>query len=147
MKYYTLKFVLAFVGYCLREQPSDLRRAILVFEEEFNCRLPKDFDLFRMIVVISAEYGITTDEFRSSFKYGKLGEARQMLCAILSTYNLKPRIIAEMTGYTQSRVINSIRTANERGITELLNKIKKDYENTMSTNPATPALGTVDYSS
>lgn len=118
MKMYTLKFVIAFSEKVRDEQPQDLRRFIVKFEEEYYRELPDDFNIENLVSIICEVFGISEDEFHSHFKYGELGAARQVMCYILSLYNLKSREISEMTGYSQPRVINSILNIKQSMLSE-----------------------------
>ena len=110
MKMYSLPFVLRFAEAVRDNNTKDLRREIVRFEQEFYRILPDDFDISKLVEIICKEFEVSEDEFHSPFKYGKIGAARQAICYILSLYNLKSKEIAEMTGFTSSRVINSIKT-------------------------------------
>ena len=121
---YTLKFTLAFAKAAQTEQWQDLRKHIVKFEDKFNQRLPKDFEMTTFVSTVCEVFDISEKEFYSQFMYGDLGAARQAACYILrDTYNVKARDIAAMTGYTPSRIINATRAVQNSNKTDLFEKI------------------------
>jgi chromosomal replication initiation ATPase DnaA len=119
-----LRFVLGFAQWVKDERPADLRSAIVKFENGYKRTLPGDFDYMRLIEVVCEVYGITEDEFHSDFRYGFLGTARQVVCYVLSLYNLTTSEISKMTGFSPSRVVKSVKTIkNKENAENLANDI------------------------
>jgi len=77
-------------------------------EEEMSRILPDDFDFARLKEIVCDVYGVSIDEFDSSFRYGNLGNARQALCYAMYYLGARNKQIAEATGFMPARISNSV---------------------------------------
>jgi len=77
-------------------------------EEEMSRILPDDFDFARLKEIVCDVYGVSIDEFDSSFKYGNLGKARQAICYVLYYLGARNKQVAEITGFQKGRISNSV---------------------------------------
>jgi len=125
MKMYSLKFTLAFSEKVRDENIQDLRRAIIKFEDEFYRTLPMNFEMNRLVSIICEVFSITEEEYHSNLKYGQLGIARQVVCFVLSLYNVRSREISQLTGYSQPRVIGAVKRMKMTDDPEIIDKIEQ----------------------
>ena len=84
------------------------------------------FDLDKLIEMICNEYGYTPEELRSSFRYGKLPETRQLLFLVLDGLGATNLQISQMTGYKKSRI--SVDSKRARYLVESQITFRKTYE-------------------
>ena len=73
----------------------------------------KTFPADRAVNMICRDYGITPAELLSSYKYGKLPEARKLYCKVLKSLGARNQDIAKITGFSPSRVTLTIIAANK----------------------------------
>lgn len=91
----------------------EFRSALYRTEQEQNSSFPESFDYDRLVSYVCDEYGISTDEYESGFKYGNLGKARQTVCFIMSVLGAKNIRISNVTGFRPSTISNSVRNISE----------------------------------
>ena len=109
MKMYSESFVKAFAKKCSEEKVKDPGSIMRKFEYDFYKELPEDFEVSGLIKAVCEALDVSEDEYHSQYRYGNLSKSRQLVCYILKLYKLKSSEISQMTGFSQSRVINSIK--------------------------------------
>jgi len=125
---YPTEFVVSFAKKVRDEYISEIESAINTFEEEYYRVLPPDYDINPLVKIACEVFEITEEEYYSQFKYGRLGTARQVVCFILSLYNVKSAEISRLTGFSQSRVINSVNNIKSNKTPTLLHMIDEITE-------------------
>ncbi len=123
MKMYSHKFAVAFAEKVRDEGLQNLSREITRFESKFYRTLPMDFNYGLLVQAICETFAITEEEYYSELRYGQLGIARQAACYVLSLYNIGSGEIAQLTGYSQSRVIGAIKRIRNKASQDTFVKI------------------------
>ena len=62
----------------------------------------------KLVEIVCQEYGITTNEYYSTFRYGNIGKARQVVCYILRN-SMRNIEVSEITRFSPARISNSVR--------------------------------------
>lgn len=97
-----------------------LAKNLNIPEQEFNQKLnetehqitesmPEYFNFDELISITCDEFKITIDEFRSGYRYGNLGKARQVVCYIMKLLEVRNKRISKVSGFKSSNISASVR--------------------------------------
>lgn len=127
MKTYTRYFLnklAEIIGIEKQQMEFYIRKA----ELECSKMLPDDFDFIKLKAIICTEFSISEEEFDSSFRYGKLGLARQVLCYSMYYLGARNKQIVILTGFKPARISNSVKKVKKNNaILLLVEKVIKKY--------------------
>jgi len=87
-----------------------------------------DFDFMKLIEITCKDFGITTDEFFTKFRYGNLPLARQVVCYLMKRNGYKNYEIAYILQIKPSSVSKNIQSVSYSfDLNDRANKINISY--------------------
>ncbi len=122
MTLYTKDFIYKFAKTKLGVQNREfLMTQLRAFEDEYAREFPEHFPYDMLVDLVCELICISPEEYHSTFRYGKIPVARQLVCYILTLYGAKNKQICDLTGFSPARVNVSIKAAQKYVV---FNKVK-----------------------
>lgn len=89
----------------------------------------KNYPINGLIETVCEHFNIRTDEYYSNLRYGNISLSRQVVCAMLYRHGFRIKEIFNLTGFSEPRIVTSIKTFHSRYNDDILTKIEtKMYE-------------------